>query len=102
MGIFQIRNLTNGKIFVKSSNNMDGKFNSEKFQLRSGNFMNKELQADYTRLGAEQFAFEILDTLPPDTTGEKSAGDWKKDLQALLELWLEKLQPFGEKGYNRI
>ena len=33
MGVFQIRNTTNGKIFVDSSINVPGKINRHKFQL---------------------------------------------------------------------
>ena len=36
MGIYQIRNLVNGKIFVGRSKELAGKFNSSKFQLKAG------------------------------------------------------------------
>jgi hypothetical protein len=32
---------------------------------------------------------------------KQTAADNVKDLKLLEEMWLEKLQPFGEKGYNR-
>jgi group I intron endonuclease len=97
MGIYQIRNLTNGKIFVGSSKNLTGKFNSYKFQLDLGSHINRELQKDYSKFGEKNFAFEIIDDLDPK---EGVAYDYTDDLIALEELWIEKLQPFGAKGYN--
>lgn len=97
MGIFQIKNIVNGKIFIGYSKNLHGKSNSYKFQLNSNVHMNRELQNEYNEFGEDKFVFEILDVLEPK---EGINYDYTKDLEALEELWLEKLQPFGEKGYN--
>jgi group I intron endonuclease len=97
MGVYQIKNLTNGKIFIGSSANIPGKFNSHKFQLRQGVHMNKELQNDFRQLGEEKFAFEVLDTLEPKEDPKYNYAD---DLKTLEEMWLEKLRPYDEKGYH--
>ena len=97
MGVYQIKNLSNGKIFIGSSTNIPGKFNSHKFQLRQGVHMNKELQNDFRLLGEEQFAFDALDSLEPK---EDPKYNYTGDLKTLEELWLEKLQPYDEKGYH--
>ncbi len=97
MGIYQIRNLTNGKIFVGSSKNLKGSQNSNKMQLDFGSHMNKTLQAEYTQFGESQFVFEILDQLSPK---EDLTYDYTEDLAVLKSMWLEKLQPYNEKGYN--
>ena len=47
MGIYQIKNLVNGKIFIGSAKNLPGKLNSVKFQLENGSHMNSELQKDF-------------------------------------------------------
>lgn len=95
MGVFQIRNCVNEKVFVGSSTNLDGIFNRHRFQLNAGNHQSKDLQKDWTELGAEKFAFEILEEL------ELREGlDIKRELEFLEDLWLENLQPFGDKGYN--
>ena len=99
MGIYQIKNLVSGKILVGSSKNLNGKSNSFKFQLNLGSHMNKELQNDYNKYGEENFSFEVLDYLEPK---EGITYDYTKDLEALEELWIEKLQPFNEKGYNQV
>src|SRR5262249_47815071 len=97
MGIFQIRNLANEKVMVGSSLNLPGALNLNKFQLVMGNHQNRKLQADWQAFGAEQFVFEILDELSATEGAEQ---DYKADLAFLEEFWLEKLQPYGERGYN--
>lgn len=98
MGVYQIRNLTDGKIFIGCGKNLNGKSNSFRFQLNSGLHINQQLQSDYTQLGENNFVFEILDKLEPK---EDMNYDYTKDLELLEELWIEKLQPFGNKGYNK-
>jgi group I intron endonuclease len=95
MGVFQIRNLTNDKVFIGSSLNLDGIFNRHRFALNAGSHQNKALQADWNALGAESFAFEILEELEP-----RENLDDKCELEFLEDLWLEKEQPYGEQGYN--
>lgn len=98
MGIYRIRNLVNGKFFVGSSLNLHGKSNSFKFQLRSGLHVNSELQKDFNIFGEENFVFEIVDLLEPN---EDPTFDYRDDLKVFLEMWVEKLQPYGEVGYNK-
>ena len=95
MGVFQIRNLANEKLFVGSSMNLEGIFNRHEFQLKMGGHPNKSLQKDWNALGAENFAFEILEELE-----SRENLDDEAELTFLEDLWLEKLEPYGEKGYN--
>jgi hypothetical protein len=97
MGVYQIRNLVNGKIFIESGLNVNGIMNSSNFQLSAGTHFNKALQEDYNKYGQDNFAFEILDYLKPKDD-EKT--DYREELKLLEEMWIEKLQPFGDKGYN--
>jgi hypothetical protein len=48
--------------------------------------------------GPDAFAFETLDLLEPS---EVPNYDPTEDLEVLEDLWLQKLQPFGDRGYNR-
>jgi len=98
MGIYQITNKANGKIFIGASLDLPGKINSNRFQLQHGSHMNKELQADFRQFGEDAFSFEQVDTLEPKSDPQY---DYHDDLAILEEMWLEKLQPYGEKGYNR-
>jgi len=97
MGVFLIRNTSNDRVFVASGLDLAGKMNRHKFELTSGKHKNRELQADWDALGGERFAFEIVDQIEPrDAPGF----DARAELAFLEEMWLEKLRPFGERGYN--
>jgi hypothetical protein len=98
MGIYQIKNLVSGKIYIGRSADLNGKINSERFQLRNDMHMNRELQGDFNALGEEEFAFEVLDRLQPKV---EPGHDYSEDLKTLEVMWWEKLQPFGAKGYHK-
>ena len=97
MGIFQIRNLIKEKVFIGSTLNLPGIFNRHEFQLKMGGHPNKILQADWNEFGAENFEFEILEEVFPR---ENPDYNYAADLEVLEDLWLEKLEPYGDKGYN--
>lgn len=83
-GIFQIKNLQNGKIFLKTSTDLDRAFNSDRFQLKVGSHRNSQLQADWNALGSENFEFSIFDELK--TAESATIIEIQKDLRELLEL----------------
>jgi hypothetical protein len=97
MGVFQIRNLVNGKVLVASGLDLPGIMNRHRFQLTTGTHQSAILQADWNQLGSQSFAFEILDQLEPY---EGADHDYREDLLSLESLWLERLKPFDERGYN--
>ena len=97
MGVFQIRNTANDKVFIDSSTNIPGKINRHTFALNAGLHQNKPLQGDWNELGEAAFEFETLEPVEPrDDQNYNYAGD----LEVLEGLWLEKLEPYGDKGYN--
>ena len=96
-GVFQIRNLANGKVLLGSSLNLEGPLNKHRFMLRINGHPNKELQQDWNELGPDQFTFEILETVQ---LSDHPNFNLKDELTLLEEIWLENLQPFGERGYN--
>jgi group I intron endonuclease len=98
MGVYQLKNLVNGKILVGSSKNLPARKNRFEMELSYEGFTNKELQLDFKQYGKENFLFEVLDNLEPK---EDPAYNYTEDLKTLEELWIEKLQPFNEKGYNK-
>jgi group I intron endonuclease len=97
MGVYQIRNTVNGKVLVGTSVDLPSIINRHKSELRLGGHRNRGLQKDWAEFGPEAFEFEVLDTLTPP---ERPDYDPKSDLRALEELWLDKLSPFDERGYN--
>lgn len=104
MGVYQIRNTVNGKVLVDGTMDMDGARNRFAFMQQTNLNTSFELKDDWNTFGGSAFVFEELDRIAPR---EELAGDpnerrvYKKDVEALLELWLDKLQPYGDKGYNK-
>jgi hypothetical protein len=98
MGVYQVRNLTNGKVLIGSSTDVPAMLNRQQAQLRLGMHPNRQLQLDWQTLGPDAFAFEVLDTLTPPDEGEF---DPHADLKVLEALWLDKLAPFEDRGYHR-
>ena len=96
-GVFQIKNLANGKVLLGSSLNLEGPLNSHKFMLTIGSHRNAALQKDWNVFGPEMFGFEILEVV---RVKDESGFRVEDELTLLEEIWLEKLQPFGERGYN--
>jgi hypothetical protein len=96
-GIFQIRNLTNGKLFLKISTDLDRAYNSDHFQLRLGSHPNKELQNDWNSLGAESFEFGLFDELK--TNENATEKETKKELTDFLDLCRTELLNNGNNLY---
>ena len=97
MGVFRVRNTADGRSLVGTSIDLPAMLNRQRAQLRLGAHPNRALQKDWNELGAEAFEFVIVDTLaPPDAPDYDPSGD----LRVLEGLWLEKLSPFDERGYN--
>ena len=98
MGIVQVRNLRNNRVYLMASLDTAGTINSIRFQLKMGNFLpSAELAQDWKEQGEENFVVEVLDELKPV---DDPAYDYRDDLKALEAMWLEKLKPFGERGYH--
>ena len=97
-GVFQVRNTANGKLLLGSSLNLEGPLNSHKFMLTIGRHRNAELQKDWNTYGPDKFVFEILEVVK---VRDDPAFNLEDELTLLEQIWLEKLQPFGERGYNK-
>ncbi len=97
MGVFAVRNHSNGKVLVGASLNLPGALNRLRFELSLRTHRTfPALQEDWDRLGAEAFTFEVLDVLEPP---EEPGVDVQEELRVLEALWLERLRPSGEAGY---
>lgn len=97
MGVFRLYNKLTGKSFVGRSVDLPAILNRHRAQLRMGVHASRELQQDWNDLGPDAFDFEILDELPPP---ERPGADPTEDLKVLEQLWLDRLSPYGERGYN--
>lgn len=113
IGVYQIYNLANHKIWIGSSLNLHGALNKDVFMLNMGNHDCKALQKEWKEYGEHQFKLEILERLKL-AEGESLIGmvpvnvpvnhpsnkKFKKQLEELEQKWLLKLQPYGDKGYH--
>lgn len=95
MGVYKIHNIANDKVFIGVSQDLPGILNRHKFTLKMGVHTNKKLQAEWNEMGEENFVFEVLDEI---TRVENT--DVKTELTFFEDMWLEKLQPYDERGYN--
>ena len=96
-GIFQIKNTANGKVLLGSSLNLEGPLNGHRFMLKNGSHRNEILQKEWNEFGPDHFIFEILEEVQVKDDPNFNLND---ELTLLEQIWLEKLQPFGERGYN--
>ena len=98
MGVFQIKNKVNGKVLIGSSKNLPAILNRYRAELKMGSCRNIVLQEEWKQFGPEMFEFKELEILEPT---DDPAHDPAEELRVLEELWIEKLSPFGDKGYNK-
>lgn len=96
-GVYQIKNVKNQKVFIGSTKNLKT-LNGKKFSLQHGGFINRELQQEWNEMGEDAFVIEVLEVVEqkPDPFFDLPGA-----LEKMEEKWLEKLQPYGERGYNR-
>ena len=97
-GVFQVKNVVNGKVLLGSSLNLDGPLNGHRFMLEINGHTNKVLQKEWNEFGANKFVFEILEVVKVNDDDPNFNLD--DELTLLEQIWLEKLQPFGKRGYN--
>ncbi len=96
-GVYRVRNAVTGKVLLGSRLRLDGALESHRFQLAHGAHRNAALQRDWNAHGAAAFTFEVLEEVK---VKEEPGFDLEAELALLEEIWIEQLQPFGERGYN--
>ncbi|MEK3785916.1 MULTISPECIES: GIY-YIG nuclease family protein [Paenibacillus] len=95
-GVYCIRNTQNGKCFVGSTPNLKS-LSGKQFSLNAGSDLNRKLQQEWKEYGEDTFEIEVLELLKKE---DSPYFDAKDALKKLEQVWLERLQPFGDKGYN--
>ena len=66
LGVYAVRCLATGRVWVGTSRNLDATKNGCWFMLRSGSHQEKSLQAEWNTRGEEVFEYKILDFLDED------------------------------------
>jgi hypothetical protein len=97
MGVYRITNNSNGKMYIASSPNLKNRWLTLRAQLDMGRLANSQLQKDWKELGPSAFTYEVLEQ---KETNDVSDVRWV--VKQMEKLWLEKLQPYGDKGYHKI
>ncbi|WP_420851053.1 GIY-YIG nuclease family protein [Paenibacillus alba] len=96
-GVFQFRNTINDKRWVVGTKNLRT-MNGKRLELEMGNHRNKPLQKEWNEFGSDAFVLEVLEVLEVKETGYFDENDALKKLE---DKWLEELQPFDDRGYNK-
>lgn len=89
MGIYQIANLVNGKIYIGSSKNLTRRRKEHARMLRNGNHHSSYLQFAYNKHGKSNFQFKILEYVK------------EEDLLEVEQRYLDKFKVYKRNiGYN--
>ena len=90
IGVYEIKNLVNGKYYIGSSNNVKRRWKEHVNQLNSSNHHNMYLQNSWNKYGEENFRFQILEYVNNE-----------KFLREAEEQWIHNLKSYErEVGYN--
>src|SRR5689334_12150640 len=88
-GIYRITCTVTGKFYIGSALNLYSRWANHFSSLRRNVHGNPKLQNAFNKYGEDAFAFDILElVLIPEM------------LTAREQHWFEKLNPFGENGFN--
>lgn len=60
-GIYRIRNIKNGVVYIGSSNNLSKRKKQHFSELAENRHVNKRLQSEYNEYGADKFVFETIE-----------------------------------------
>src|SRR5690606_3084279 len=94
-----VRSKQNHKIFLDTTQNLNGKINRTKFQLDHGSHPYLELQQEWNEHGSEASVIEVLDTLKYDK--DESKTDYSEELEILRMVWEERLIGEGLEFYKK-
>ena len=89
-GIYQIRHIESGKVYIGSAVDIQHRWAKHRHALRKDQHHSGHLQRAWRKYGPDAFAFEILEVVPDGV-----------DLIRIEQEYLDRLHPFDpEIGYN--
>ncbi|AFA48136.1 GIY-YIG nuclease family protein [Acetobacterium woodii] len=94
-GVYIIRNITSGKIFIDTTPNMQGMINRFEFSQKTKTPFTIKFQNEWQNEKDDAFEIEILEELEMGVDQTKKS--FKEDLETLKNLWEEKFS--GNKFY---
>lgn len=91
-GVYIIKNIVNGKIYIGSSVNVFKRWTQHRYKLNKGNHANKHLQRAWNKYGISEFEFSILELINNPS---------KEILIELEQKYLDEHKSFNKDvGYN--
>ena len=88
-GIICIKNTQSGRILLESTPDIQGSSNRFEFAKKTGSCVSMKLQRDWVPADSPPFVLEVLAELEKGSA--QTDAEFKADLLALKEMWLEKL-----------
>ena len=89
-GIYQIRNIVNGKVYVGSAVNIVRRWAKHRNELNLGIHKTSRLQRSWKKHGADKFVFEVLELVCE-----------KASLISVEQKYFNEIRPFDTSiGYN--
>lgn len=71
MGVYQIRSLRDGKVYVGSSYNIASRWAEHQHDLRKNEHRNARLQNAYNKYGSENFVYEVIEIIESEDQAEQ-------------------------------
>lgn len=97
MGVVKITNTVNGKFYIDAYPDLRDMWAAIQTRLDSGIYSSASLVRDWKQYGPGAFTYDVLEQ-------REQTGDTPDELRQVLgrmeRAWLDKLQPYGDKGYN--
>jgi hypothetical protein len=93
MGVFQIKNISNNKVLIDNSIDMESKWNRHKMEFKLGNHRNKTFQKDWNEHGEDNFVFEVLSELKQN---DEKNFNYNKELKTLENMVIEDMNILNE------
>jgi len=87
-GIYRITCIITGKFYIGSTKELRKRYQNHFGELQRKTHNNRKLQHAFNKHGINAFTFEVIELVLPAFLLERE------------QYWLDKLQPFGTKGFN--
>jgi len=96
MGVYAIRNLASGRMYLDQSSNLHGALNRHRLELKFGTHRNPALQQDWREFGEAQFSFEIVVQIKESTD---PSFDYAAELGRRLADWRARVPVGSPESY---
>lgn len=91
-GVYCIKCNSNNRQLIKSTMDMTGQKNRFDFSVSVNSCLEPSMRLEWAQYGAESFSFQILEEIKKGET--QTEKQFANDVEALLEIWIEKKGDF--------